>query len=223
MSSCPSNRPVFGVCPIAMNTPSTAELPERAGTGVPDPKTGHPGVVAEDFVDDVVPTDRHVGVPGLGFEPVGEDPFRPEPVPAMDDVHRRSDVREVERLLDGGVAAADHRHWTVLEEEPVTRGAGRHAGPLVPFLRGDPEIPRGRSGGDDERIAGVDVLVADEAEGRFGEVRGVDLVKDRFGAETLRVRVHSGHQIRSLQPLHVPPASCPRPWWSSSVRPSRDR
>jgi len=42
----------------------------------------------------------------------------------MDQGHFRSVMREVERFLDGGVAAAHHDHLLAAKEEPVTGGAG---------------------------------------------------------------------------------------------------
>ena len=151
----------------------------------------------------MVPPDCHVRVPGLRLEPISQDLLRPKPVAAVNDVHRRSDVREIERLLHRRISAPDHGHRLVLEEEAVAGRAGRYAGALVPLFRGKAEVLRRRPGGDDERIAGVDVFVAGEPERPFEEVRGVDVVEDRFGVEALRVGVHPGHQVRSLQSLHI--------------------
>ena len=223
MSSCPSNRPVFGVCPIAMNTPSTP-----SSRSAPDPvfrirrpvtPESSPRTSSTTWFHRIATLASRV----LASRRSARIRSARNRSPAMDDVHRRSDVREVERLFDRGIAAADHRHRPILEEEPVTGGAGRDAGPLVPLLRGKTEILRRRPGGDDERIAGVDVLVADEAEGRFGEVRGVDVVEDRLGAEPLRCARACGPSgpVPATPPRR--PASCRRPWWSSSVPPSPGR
>ena len=56
----------------------------------------------------------------------------------MNDVHRRSDVGEVESLLDRGIAASDHCDRSVLEEEAVAGRAGRHSGSLEPFFGREP-------------------------------------------------------------------------------------
>ena len=121
----------------------------------------------------------------------------------MDHVDRRSDVREVERLLDRRIPAPDHRHRPVLEEEAVAGRAGRYAGAPVPLLRGQAEILRRGAGGDDERIAGVDVLVPDETEGALVEMGAVDVVEDRLRAESPGMGLHASHEIRPLQSLDV--------------------
>ena len=66
-----------------------------------------------------------------------QDALGAEFVAAMDDGDALGDVREVESLLDGGVATADHRHVLVTVEEAVAGGAGRDAKTLVDALAGD--------------------------------------------------------------------------------------
>ena len=63
------------------------------------------------------------------------------------------EMREIERLLDGGVAAADDEHVLALEEEAVAGGAGGDAEALEALLGGKAEPARLRAGRDDERIA----------------------------------------------------------------------
>ena len=75
------------------------------------------------------------------------------------------DVGEIERLLDGSIAAADHDHFLAAIEEAVAGGAGRDAIAQEALLGGKPEITRLGAGGDDQRVCGVfGVAVAFEHE-----------------------------------------------------------
>src|SRR5882762_5392510 len=58
-------------------------------------------------------------------------------------VHERDvlrDVRQIQRLLDRGVAAAHHRHALVAEEEAVAGGARRDATAAEALLRRQPQV-----------------------------------------------------------------------------------
>src|SRR5262249_32726234 len=68
-------------------------------------------------------------------QPVLENPLRAQGVAPMDQRDGTGDVGEVERLLDGGVSAADDGHALVAEEEPVARGARRNAEATERFFR----------------------------------------------------------------------------------------
>ncbi len=113
------------------------------------------------------------------------------------------DVRQVQRFLDCGVAAADHRHVLIAIEEAVAGRTGRHALALERFLGGQAEVLRGRAGGDDQRISGVLAVVADQPERARGQFRGVDVVEDDLGVEALGVRLHARHQVRAHQTVGV--------------------
>ncbi len=77
-------------------------------------------------------------------------------------------VGQVERLLDRGVAAADHRNPLAAVEEPVAGRAGRDAGALQPLLRRQAEPARLRAGGDHHRVGQVDVTGIAGARGTAG-------------------------------------------------------
>src|SRR5215510_2224879 len=107
---------------MAMKSPWTlrrSEAPVRAC----DADLGHPFLVAEHLVEHVIPLDLHV----RPFEELLlEDLLRPELVAPVHDCHLPGEVREVQRLLDGGVPAADHRDILAAIEEPVASRAGGH-------------------------------------------------------------------------------------------------
>lgn len=113
-------------------------------------------------------------------------------------------MRKIERLLHGGVAAADDRHSLILVEEAVAGGAGRDPAAAKGLFRLHAEIFGGCPGADDQGIAGIDRLVAGEAEGAFAELRLVDMVEDNLGVESFRMQAHALHQVRALYPCVVP-------------------
>ena len=86
-----------------------------------------------------------------------------ELVAAVDQRDVAGDVGQVERFLDGGVAAADDGDRLVAVEEAVAGGAGRNALAHEGFLGGQAEILGRGAGGDDQRVAGVGAGVADQA------------------------------------------------------------
>ncbi len=160
-------------------------------------------VVAQHLVDHVVP-DR-LDRPGLdlGEQLVLQDLLRAQGVAAVDQVDLAGEVGEVERLLDGGIAAADHRDLLVLVEEPVAGGAGGHALAHELLLRLQPQVLGAGAGGDDQRVAGVLAAVTGQAERAPGQVGGVDVVEDHLGVEALRVRLHPRHQVRAHQAVGI--------------------
>ena len=124
----------------------------------------------------------------------------PKPVPAMDHRDGRCDVRQIQRLLDRGIAASDDRDRFRPVEESVAGGAGRDPPPLVRLLGVEPEVSRGRAGRDDQRIAGVCRGVAEQAQRPAREIGAGDVVMDESRVEPFRVPAHAFHQVR---PLHA--------------------
>ena len=107
-------------------------------------------LVADDFLDRGVPDHLDLGVLE---QPVLQDALGAQAVAAMDQRHLGGEVGEVERLLDGGVAAADDHDLLAAEEEAVAGGAGRDAEALELLARRQAEPLRLGAGGDDQRIA----------------------------------------------------------------------
>src|SRR5215208_4240573 len=96
---------------------------------------------------------------GVGPRPLDHDPAGPEFVAPVEHVDLRREAGQVARLLERGVAAADHRDLLVAEEEAVAGGAGGNTAAPKPRLAVEPEPHRRRAGRDDDRLA----LVLDAA------------------------------------------------------------
>ena len=127
MSSWPLNSPVAGSWPIATNRPSTGSSlasPVRTWR-TPTPVTALGCSVPDHLLDDVVPQDLDLGV---REQAVLHDLLGPQAVAAVDQRDLLAHLRQIERLLDRRVAAADDRHRLAAEEEAVAGGAGRDAG-----------------------------------------------------------------------------------------------
>ncbi len=136
----------------------------------------------------------------------------------MDQVDLAGDVGQVQGLFHGGVATADHDHVLIAVEEAVTGGAGGHTAALEGLFGRDAQVLGGRAGGDDQRIAGVLVAVADQLERALRQVGGVDVVEDDLGLEALGVRLHARHQVRAHQAVGVTrPVVHLSPTWRGSA------
>src|SRR3546814_3829706 len=61
------------------------------------------------------------------LQPVLQDLFGPQRIAAVDQRHVMAVIGEVDRFLDSGVAAADHRHLLPPEKETVAGRAGGNA------------------------------------------------------------------------------------------------
>src|SRR3546814_9997635 len=93
------------------------QLAERPGLGVAQAHAGdavHRAVAAQDVVHHGVPAHRDLGVPE---QAVLADLLGAQGAAAVDQGHLVADVGEVERLLHGGVAAADHHDLLAAVEE----------------------------------------------------------------------------------------------------------
>ena len=114
-------------------------------------------------------------------------------------MHQRDlagDVGQIQRLFDRGVAAADHGHRFVAIEETIAGGAGRDALTHESLFGGQANVLGGGAGGDDQRVAGVLALIADQPDRLLVEVGGVDVVKHHLGVETLGMLLETRHQVR---------------------------
>ena len=117
-------------------------------------------------------------------------------VAAVHERHLRGEVRQEQRLLDGGVAAAHHHDLLAAVEEPVAGRAGRDAVSLEALLGRQPQPLGLGARGQDQRVGEVfGAAVGDGAERPAREVeRGHD-VRDDLGAGLARVRLHAGHEV----------------------------
>ena len=179
------------------------QFADRVVLGGLHPQAGDPGLVAQHLVDHVVPDRLDLAGLDLGEQLVLHDLFRAQGVAAVHQVDLAGDVGQVQRFLHRGIAAADHGHVLVLEEEAVAGGAGGHAAALELLLRFQPQVLGGGAGGDDEGVGGVFAAVALEAERALRQVGAVDVVEDHLGLEAFGVRLHARHQVRAHQSVRV--------------------
>src|SRR5690606_18049679 len=109
-------------------------------------------------------------------------------------------VGQVERFLDRGVAAADHRDFLAAVEEPVAGGAGGDALARKLLLSGNAKPLGLGAGGNHQRLADVHIAaVTDRAVGpAIGNIDFDDRVPDHLGADMLGLGLHLLHQPRAL-------------------------
>src|SRR5271166_4943556 len=104
--------------------------------------SGHAGLIAENFLDRMVPYDAD---PARAFErkePVLEDFFRAQLIAPVHESDVRCDIREIQCLLHGGIAASHHRDRLGPIEETVASRTRRYTAAPKGLLRGQPEILR---------------------------------------------------------------------------------
>ena len=136
---------------------------------------------------------------GILEQAILQDLFGAERIAAMDQRHLRGVVREVERLLDGRVAAADNDHFLATEEKPVAGGAGRDATPAECLFGRQSEPLRRGAGRYDEGVGLVAIAgVADADERPAAEIDLDDGVEEQFGADMLGLLLHLLHQPGAL-------------------------
>ena len=116
----------------------------------------------------------------------------------MEQVDLRGEPREVGRLLERGVAAADDGDLAVPEEEAVARRAGRHAAPAQPGLAIQPEPQRRGARGDDHGLCPVFDAPRPQPERPLREVHSIDVDVEHPRAEPLGLGTHGGHQVGAL-------------------------
>jgi hypothetical protein len=121
-----------------------------------------------------------------------------ELVAAVDDVHLLGDVGQVQRLLDGRVAAPDDDDFLAAVEEPVAGGAAAHAAAHERFLGRQAQVLGRGAGGQDQRVAGIGAGVAHQFERARGEIDLVDMVEHDPGIETFGMRQEARHQVGAL-------------------------
>jgi hypothetical protein len=110
-----------------------------------------------------------------------------------------SEIGEEQRLLDRGVAAADHHHFLIAVEEAVTGRASRHAITLELLLRRQIEPACLGTGGDDQAVGEIGISgIAGEPEWPAAEFNLGDGVGDDLGADVLGLGLHLFHQPRAL-------------------------
>jgi hypothetical protein len=134
---------------------------------------------------------------------IRQDLLGAQPVAPMHERNVGGNVREVQRLLDGGVPASDDGDSLAAEEEAVAGRAGGDATSPECLLGFEAEIARACTGCDDERVARVVAAVALEEQRTALEVHLVHVVHDDLGIEALGVLTHALHEARPGEPVRV--------------------
>ena len=102
---------------------------------------------------------------GMLEQPVLQNALGTEMVAAMHDRHLRCEIGQEQRLLNRGIAAADHHDFLAAIEKAVARGAGRNAKALELFFRVDAQPARLGAGGKDHGFRQIDIAtVAGQSE-----------------------------------------------------------
>ena len=134
---------------------------------------------------------------------VDHDLRRAELVAPVHDRDLGGELRQEERLLHRGVAAADDDDLAVAVERGVAGGAVGDAAAVQRALGLEPELACGCPGGDDHGLGGVLVVADVDLERALGEVDAGDVVGQELGAEPRRLGAELGHHLRPHDPVDV--------------------
>ena len=141
---------------------------------------------------------------GVGARPIDHDLRRPERVAPVEQVDLRREAGQVGRLLERGVATADHGDLAIAEEEPVARRARGHAAAPQARLAVEPEPQRRGPGGDDDGLRPVLGAACPQPEWPAAEIDPVDVDVDHPRTHAFGLAAHRGHQVRALDGVHEP-------------------
>ena len=183
--------------------PGQLQLDLLAAGGALQAHAGHAGVVAEHFVEGLPQVQLHLALRDLRMQLVDQDRLGAKLVAAVDQVHLAGDVRQVQRLFDRGVAAADDADLLPAVEEPVAGRATADAAAHELLFRGQPDVLGRGTGREDQRIAGVAARVAFQYKRPLAQVDRVDVVEHDLGVETLGVLLEALHQVGSHHAVDV--------------------
>ena len=164
---------------------------------------GHTGVVAQHFINGVMPDGFNFAGRHFRKQFVLHDFFGTQSVAAMHQIDLAGDVGQVQRFFHSGIAAADHGHILILVEETIAGGAGRHAAAFEGVFGRNAQIFSGSARCNDERIAGVFAGITHQPERALRQVGGMNMVKHGFGIETLSMCLQARHQIRAHQAVRI--------------------
>ena len=165
-ASLPFRKAVFGVWPMARNTPVTSCV--RSGS--PTVLAKRTPVTPSLSSPSTSPSVRFQRILILGFSscPLRHDLRRTKlGFAAMDHVDRAGKLAQVVGLFDGRIAAADHHQRLVAEagQRAVAYGARADAAILILLFRRQAEVVRPGAGGHDQRVRLVDAPVGGRAVG----------------------------------------------------------
>ena len=182
-----------------MRTPVTESglaSPPPAGKAVGPAARRNRLAGTQDFLDDAIP---HHGYLVVCKEAGLQDLLGAEIVAPMDERHLVGEVGQEERVLDGGIAAADHHDLAVAVEEAVAGGAGGDAEAAKALLGGYVQPLGHGAGRQDHRLGGVGRAgVADEAERAPRKIDRNDMVGHDPRPEMLGLQPHLIHEPGAL-------------------------
>jgi hypothetical protein len=92
-------------------------------------------LIARHFFQGTVGVQHDIAARHFIHQTFDQDLLRAEGVAAVDQVHFRGDVRQIQRFFHCGVTAADNRDFLVAVEETVAGCAGRNAAAFERFFR----------------------------------------------------------------------------------------
>ncbi len=176
-------------------------LGESPGLDVAEDDALHlQGVLAtHHFLEHRVPEHRNLRVLE---QPVLQDLFGAEAVAAVHHRDLGGEIGEEQRLLDRGIAAADHDHFLVAVEKAVAGGAGGDAVTLELLLGGKLQPARLRAGGDDHAVGEIAVAgIAFQPERPMRQIHLAHVIGDDPGPHVLGLLLHLLHQPWALDDL----------------------
>jgi hypothetical protein len=139
---------------------------------------------------------------GLREQALLQDLLAPQAVAAMHQRDVAREVRQVQRFLGRGIAAADHGDILAAEEEAVTGGAGGDAEARQLLLTRNAEPAGLGAGGDHQRVRQVDrAAIPRRAEGPAREVDVEDHILLDRRADMFGLGLHLFHQPGALDRL----------------------
>src|SRR6516165_630208 len=123
---------------------------------------------AADFLDDAVPDNVDLGITE---QPILQDFLRPQRIPAMNECHPPRMVGQINRLLDRGITATDHKDVLAAKEKSVSGSTSRHPETAKGFLARQTEPTSLGTGRYDHRIARIEIpRIAGGDEGPAGKI-----------------------------------------------------
>ncbi|GCM26268.1 hypothetical protein ExPCM16_01428 [Escherichia coli] len=150
-------------------------------------------LIAGHFFQRTVGVQNNVAVLHFIHQTLNEDFFRTETISAVNQMNFRSDVRQIQRLFNRGIAAADDRNFLVAIEETVAGCTSRNSTAFKGFFRGQAEIACRSSGGNNQRVASVFAAIASQTERTILQINFVDVIKDDFSFKFGGMFVHALH------------------------------
>ena len=163
-----------------------------------------PGVIAENLIDGVIPDHAGLACRFQRKQAILQYLLGAQLVAAMHQGDVRGDIGEIQGFLHGRVAAADDCHGFAAIEEAVAGGASRNAPAAEGLFGRNPQVLGRSARRDDQRIAGVLAVVAEQAEGALTQFHPIDVIEHNVGIEALGVTAHAVHECGPLEVLDIP-------------------